>query len=206
MHLSHKLLVTGLCVMLLAGCGVTRPSKFYILTPVAEDDVAAQAVAGPALGIGPVAFPVYLERPEIAHRSGDNQLHYAGSHRWAEPLKTSFSRTLAKNLSILVPTYRINMYPWSRSASPDYQVILDITRFDADASGTVTLSANWEVIRLEGSSAINRQKSTYTESAGSMAYPAIVAAQSRAVAGLSRDIAAALAHAGKAPRKHTEAH
>jgi uncharacterized lipoprotein YmbA len=196
MHLSLKVLVAGLCVMLLAGCGVTRPSQFYILTPVAENDAAAQAAAGPALGIGPVTFPVYLERPEIAHRSGDNQLHYAGSHRWAEPLKTAFSRTLAGNLASLMPTDRVTMHPWPRTADVEYQVLVDVTRFDADAAGTVVLATGWEIRRAENDSIISRHKASYTESAGSLDYPAIVAAQSRALARLSRDIAATLAHAG----------
>lgn len=196
MHPSIRFFITGLCVLIVAGCGVTRPSKFYLLTPVWDSDSAAMTAPGPALGIGPVTFPAYLDRPEIAHRSGDNQLHYAGTHRWAEPLKTGFSRTLAENLAILLPTDRITLHPWPRSAAIDYQVILHVTRFDADASGTVFLSAGLEIVRAEDNSVSLRKKVSYAEPAGNLDYPAIVGAQSRAVEKLSREIADAINTAG----------
>ena len=192
MHPSTRVFLTGLCLLILAGCGITKPSRFYILTPVEESGSAIHAAQGPAVGIGPLRFPDYLDRPEIVHRSGDNQLYYAGSDRWAEPLKATFGRTLAENLSVLLPTDRTSMHPWPRDTAIDYQLALSVTRFDSDAEGTVVLSAHWEIIRTEDGAVIKRQKSVYTEAAGSLAYPAIVAAQSRAVEALSRDIAAVI--------------
>jgi uncharacterized lipoprotein YmbA len=146
------------------------------------------ATPGPTVGIGPVSFPAYLDRPEIVHRSGDNQLHYAGSERWAEPLKTTFTRTLAENLAILLPGDRVALHPWSRSAQPEYQVIVHVVRFDADANGTVVLIAGWEVIRPGDKTAVARNRIRYTEATGKLDYPAIVAAQSRIVQRLSQDI------------------
>lgn len=189
-------LVAGLCLALLTGCGVTKPSRYYLLTAVDESNAGEVSTPAPALGIGPVAFPAYLDRPEIVLRSGDNELSYAGSHRWAEPLKTAFSHTLSENLSIMLPTDRTEIHPWSRSTVLDYQVIVNVTRFDADAAGTVILTAGWELIRASNATVMKRNKATYTEAVGSTDYPAIVAAQSRAVERLSRDIAAAFSGAG----------
>jgi len=189
-------LVAGLCLALLTGCGVTKPSRYYLLTAVDESNAGEVSTPAPALGIGPVAFPAYLDRPEIVLRSGDNELSYAGSHRWAEPLKTAFSHTLSENLSIMLPTDRTEIHPWSRSTVLDYQVIVNVTRFDADAAGTVILTAGWELIRASNATVMKRNKATYTEAVGSTDYPAIVAAQSRAVERLSRDIAAAISGAG----------
>ena len=197
MHPSLKLFMTCLCVVILAGCGVTQPSKFYLLTSVEGSDTAAMTTPGPALGLGPISFPAYLDRPEIVHRSSNHELHFAGSHRWAEPLKTSFIRSLAENLSIQLPTNRVTRYPWPRSTMYDYQIILDVTRFDADASGTVILSASWEIIQADGKTVSHRQKATYSEPAGSMDYSTIVAAQSRAVGRLSRDIVMAIERSRK---------
>ena len=184
------ILATCLCLALLCGCGVTQPARFYILTPV--EFGGETAVPGPALGIGPVDFPAYLDRPEIAHRSGDNQLHFADSDRWAEPLKTTFTRTLAENLSVMLPSDRISLYPWSRSTRVDYQISVDVLRFDADASGEVVLVAGWEIINPGDSTVVSRHKRSYTETAGGIVYPAIVAAQSRTVERLARDIVAAI--------------
>jgi uncharacterized lipoprotein YmbA len=191
MRPTLTILATCLCLVFLAGCGVTQPARFYILTPV--EFAGESPLPGPALGIGPVNFPAYLDRPEIAHRSGGNQLYFADSDRWAEPLKTTFSRTLAENLSVMLPSDRVNLYPWARSTRIDYQVSIDVLRFDADASGTVVLVAGWEISRPDDSTVISRHKRSYTEPAGGMVYPAIVAAQSRAVERLARDIVAAIA-------------
>jgi uncharacterized lipoprotein YmbA len=186
----------GLCLVLLAGCGVTKPSRFYLLTPFEERGAGALSMPAAALGVGPVGFPAYLDRPEIVIRSSGNELNYAGSHRWAEPLKTAFSRTLSENLSIMLPAYRTMIYPWSRSTVLDYQVIVNVTRFDADAGGTIILTADWELIQSSDSTVMVRKTATYTEAAGSIDYPAVVVAQSRAVERLSMDIAAAINDAG----------
>jgi len=188
--------MAGLCLALLAGCSVTKPSRYYLLTPAEEQSADTVSTPSPAVGIGPVAFPAYLDRPEIVLRSGGNELNYAGTDRWAEPLKTAFSHTLAENLSIMLPTDRTLIHPWSRSTVLDYQVIINVTRFDADAGGTVILTAAWELIRSSDSTVMKRNKATYTEAAGSTDYPAVVVAQSRAVERLSRDIAAAISGAG----------
>ena len=191
MHPRIPILVTCLCLAMLAGCGVTPPARFYILTPAGNS--AGKIQPGPALGIGPVDFPAYLDRPEIVHRSGINQLYFAESDRWAEPLKTTFSRTLAENLSTMLPTDQVNLYPWTRSTRVDYQITVDVARFDADASGTVVLDASWKILRPEDSHVVSRHRQRYTQTTGGLVYPAIVAAQSRALEQLSRDIANSIA-------------
>jgi uncharacterized lipoprotein YmbA len=182
-----------LFLALLTGCGVTKPSRYYLLTPIEVDGTSPAGMQAPVIGIGPVVFPAYLDRPEIVLRVGDNQLQYAEFDRWAEPLKKAFSHSLSENLSILLPTDQAVIHPWSRSIVLDYQVTVQVTRFDADASGKVVLTAGWELIRSSDDSVMKRSKTTYTETAGSTDYSAIVVAQSRALERLSRDIAGAIA-------------
>ena len=188
--------ITGLlCLALLTGCGVTKPSRYYLLTPVEDHDAGVASTPAPVLGIGPVAFPAYLDRSEIVLRSGSNEINYASSHRWAAPLKTAFVHTLSENLSIMLPTDRTVIHPWPRSTQLDYQVIVNVTRFDAAADGMVILAAGWQLIRSADNTVIKSNKMSYTEAAGSTDYQAIVAAQSRAVEQLSQDIAATISRA-----------
>jgi hypothetical protein len=190
MRITIPLLVTCLCLVMLGGCGVSPPARFYILTPAGNSGAKIQP--GPALGLGPVDFPVYLDRPEIAHRSGNNQLSFAESDRWAEPLKTTFSRTLAENLSAMLPTDQVNLYPWTRSTRIDYQITVDVMRFDADTSGNVVLAASWKIVRPGDSQVLGRHRQRYTQAAGGLDYPAVVAAQSRTLVQLSQDIATSI--------------
>jgi len=85
-----------------AGCGLLRtpqppPTNFYVLTATAQ---SGEVASGRRLqvGIGPISFPSYLERPEMVHRVEANQLTFDEFNRWAEPLKDNFTHALATNL------------------------------------------------------------------------------------------------------------
>lgn len=110
--------------------------------------------------------------------------------------ENTLSRTLAENLSRMLPTDRTRIHPWPRSTRLDYQVTVEVLRFDADAGGTVILVSGWEVIRTDDGTVVDRNRTIYTETAGTFDYPAIVAAQSRAVQRLSSGIAATLRRNG----------
>jgi uncharacterized lipoprotein YmbA len=176
----------------MAGCAATPPSKFYILSPVAIDTTVQPASLAAAIGVGPVTLPKYLDRPQITVRSGANELFYNETHRWAEALQDNVTSVLAQNLALLVPTDRVSVFPWGRSTAIDYQVVADISRFDADASGSVVLSANWKLYREESREVVAQKKTVVTEPVAGAAYTDIVAAQSRALAAMSREIAAAI--------------
>jgi len=190
--MRHLLAYYLIAVMLsaLAGCATTPPSRFYILSPVTAD--AATQPAGPAIGVGPVELPKYLDRPQIAMRSGANELFYDETQRWAETLQDNVTAVLTENLSRLVPTDRVAVFPWGRTTTIDYQVEAQISRFDADANGNVVLSANWKLYREHNREVVAQKKSTFTEPVDGAGYTDIVAAQSRALASLSREIAGAI--------------
>jgi uncharacterized lipoprotein YmbA len=186
------LYLTAVVLPVLAGCASTPPSKFYILSSVATDTTAQPTLLATAIGVGPVELPKYLDRPQIAVRSGANELFYNETHRWAEVLQDNVTSVLAQNLALLVPTDKVSVFPWGRSTAIDYQAVAEISRFDADASGIVVLSAYWKLYREESREVIAQKKTVITEPAGDASYANIVAAQSRALATLSREIAAAI--------------
>lgn len=192
--MRHLLAYYLIAVMLsaLAGCATTPPSRFYILSPVTAD--AATQPAGPAtaIGVGPVDLPKYLNRPQIAMRSGANELFYDETQRWAETLQDNVTAVLTENLSRLVPTDRVAVFPWGRTTTIDYQVEAQISRFDADAGGDVVLSANWKLYREESREVVAQKKTVISEPVDGTGYTDIVAAQSRALASLSREIAGAI--------------
>jgi uncharacterized lipoprotein YmbA len=71
-------------------------------------------------------------------------------------------------------------------------VVAEISRFDADEGGNVVLSANWKLYREQGREIVAQKKTVFTELVGGDGYTDIVAAQSRALASLSREIAGAI--------------
>jgi len=188
MRPTTAFLMLGLTLVFLAGCGTTRPSKFYILSPIPAGESVTATGNEPAIGLGPVVMPKYLDRPQIVQRAGDNQLLLAESHRWAEPLANNFTRVLAENLAATIPVDQVAVYPWSRTTRVDYQVSVDVMRFDADADGNAVLSTDWKVQETESEKIITRKRSTFSEAALATDYAAIVAAQSRLLAAFAREI------------------
>ena len=198
MRRSAALSVVPVCaiaaLVALAGCGGNAPSRYYFLSALPEGGGAGSPSTperGVAVGVGPVRLPDYLNRPQIVTRSGPNEFQLAEFNQWGGQLEAEFSRVLAENLSVLLPAYRVAIFPWSMPYAAQYRVQVAVVRFEADATGEVALVARWSVIGKDGKEVLQRQ-SSLREAAGRQDYDATVAAMSRALAALSREIAAAL--------------
>jgi len=189
-------LALALSFMVSGGCtATTKPSRFYALSSVATSGIETEAEMhghGVAIGVGPIKLPEHLDRPQIVTRSSNNQLQLAEFDRWAGPLQDDFSRILAENLSILLSTDRVSLYPWRRSVPIDYQVMVDVSRFDAELGGNTLLIARWTVFRGSDKKVLFMERSRINEASRAQGYEAIVAAQSRALGQLSREIADAI--------------
>ncbi len=125
-------------LLLAAGCAGSKPSRFYMLSPVSggpEGRAPASECRDLAIGVGPVDFPEYLDRPQIVTRTGEDILKLAEHDRWAEPLDRNFTRVLAENLSVLLATDRVYIFPWSRSVQVTHRVSVHVSRFDQGTCG-----------------------------------------------------------------------
>src|SRR5262249_6616241 len=60
-----------------------------------------------------------------------------------EPLDKNFARVLSENLAQLLGTRKIEKYPWSRKTQIDYQVEIDVLKFETTRQGQSQLSARW---------------------------------------------------------------
>jgi uncharacterized lipoprotein YmbA len=194
MQMRTAILSTSLVAMVaLGGCGATEPARLFLLAPVAAPPTnAAASGAGPALAIGPIDLPKHLDRPQIATFASVNRLDVAEFDRWAEPLADNFARVLAENLGILVPTNRAYVQPVRRSMPVDYQVSVDVTRFGVMPDRSVQLVALWSVISADGRGRSVSQGFQHVEPVVGDGYEPMVAAMSKAVAALSRTIAATI--------------
>jgi uncharacterized lipoprotein YmbA len=183
-------------LMMLTGCfGKSQPPRFYTLTAEAQRQLAvspSSAVRNAAVGIGPIQIADYLNQSKIINRSSDNRIEQAEYHQWAGSFEDNLTEVLAENLAVLVPTERIYLFPWRTSVSIDYQVALDIIRCDGRLGEAVRLVARWRLLSGEEKQVITVKRSSIDESVRGNDYDALVAAQSRALARLSQEIAAAI--------------
>jgi uncharacterized protein len=145
------------------------------------------------LGVGPVTLPPYLDRPQLVTRAGSNRVVLADFDSWAEPLDGLFARVLAENLAFLLGTDDVLLLPQRRPVPLDYQVEVDVTRFDVDTSGNAALDARWWVLDRDGEKLLRSGRSTITEPTSVGDYSAAAAALSRALGAMSEEIGQAVA-------------
>lgn len=178
-----------LTVLVLAGCGTTQPSRFYLLTPV-QPETAADELGSLRLGIGPIEFPEYLQRSQIVSRkAGGNEVFIDESNRWAEPLSANFVQVLAENLSSRLGTERLNAFPWPRGTALDYQIPIEIQRFEADENLRVRLDVRWDILNGDGEVRVGPRRQLITITSQAADYASLVKALSEAVARLGASIA-----------------
>ena len=188
------ILVMGL--FFLNGClGRSQSPRFYTLSPLTEDKAMAKSDTperDTRIGIGPIKLADYLDQSRLVTRTGDNRLVKAEFDLWAGAFKDNLTNVLAENIGPLVPTERIYLYPWRLSEPMDYQVILDVVRFDGDLEKDAWLVARWSIVGGKDKEVLEVGRSSIREPLSGPDYAALVAAQSRAVAKLSQEIVAAI--------------
>jgi hypothetical protein len=192
-----RLTAYTVCPLLIAAgaCGRTQTTRFYTLSSLIDSEKVARA-AGPgrgvAVGIGPIEFPEYLDRPQIVTRLGPNEVRFAEFHRWAGGLAENLSGTLAENLSVLLGSERIALYPWKSTTPIDCRVEVRIARFEGEPGGRVLLQGRWSLFSPDRKTLLAARASSLDEPVEGEDYEALVAAQSRALVSLSREIARAI--------------
>jgi len=197
--MKHKsfvpLMITGLSLLLTVGCASTTPSsRFYTLSSISnpEPKEGQSLTQGRTIGLGPIRFPDYLDHSGIVTRTGSNTLEIAEFDLWAGSLKEDFTRVLLQNLFVLMGNDKIVLYPYSSTLPTNFRVLLSVNRFDGNLGDKVYLDVGWVILegidKKEGVSQVSR----IVESVNGSDYRDLIAAQSRAVERLSRDIAKAL--------------
>lgn len=188
------------CLLLLAACsggllgkGTQEPTRFYQLNPISESSLAEGTFkAGDepiAIALSVDSFPEYLARSQIVTRDSDNKLELAQFHHWAEPLQQNFTWVLLGNLSVQLSTDRIYVFPWRKNRPVQYELLVDVSRFDGELGGDVVLVARWSIFGERGKKELLTESVRLSEPAGAEDYEAQVEAMSRVLADLSRDIA-----------------
>ena len=186
------LALLAVCLSGLSGCASSPPTRFYVLPSMTGADAAPPAAPRDlTIGVGPVTLPPYLDRLQIVTRASRVRLALGELDKWAAPLQDSVTRALGKNLSLLIPTDRVLLHPWSRTIEPDYQVTVEVTQFDAGPSGEAVLAARWRILNANDKELAMR-KVRFTAAAGRQDYEATVIAMGHTLDALSQDIAAAL--------------
>jgi hypothetical protein len=180
----------ALVVCLFACAGKSASSKFFVLSPLPQ--TKPSAADDKTIGVFPVAMPDYLDRPQIVTRVSENEIKIDEFNRWAAPLKENFYTVLVDNLSALLNSEKVLKTTQKLGALASLQVGVEVVQFDGTLGGDAVLVAKWGLFEQEGKKLLSAKRSSFREPTGAATYEALVAAQSRAAAALSREIAEAI--------------
>ena len=178
--------------LMLAGCRSSAPPvEFYTLNPLTgleEKTNTPEPDQKLSIGVGPVEIPQILDRPQIVTRSGPNKLKIDEFHRWAGRLDEDFARVLAENISLLLGTDLVAVYPWQTDFKPHYRIALEVWYFEGQWGQDVLLEVSWALASQESQKPQTVRKSVIREPLSATNYEELVAVKSRAIAQLSREI------------------
>ncbi|WP_456445342.1 PqiC family protein [Thiolapillus sp.] len=187
-------LILLLIPFMLAACATqSPPANFYVLSPLSQP----RSTPAPKMlvGVGPVNLAGYLDRNQLVSRSGTVSLQLDEFNRWAGDLGKNITQVLAENLSRSLSLDSVLAYPWSSGVDLDYQIILDVSRFDAAPDNTVILDAQWQLFDQRQRKLLSVQRGHFEVPRQDSGYAATVQAQSEALAQLADSLAQALVSA-----------
>jgi uncharacterized lipoprotein YmbA len=187
-RLTTARLIAATAVVLLTACSSTPDSEYYLLTALASGGSNNES---PSVGVGPIEVPQYLNRNSLVYHRAGNQIEVASFERWAEPLTDGLSRVISLNLSALLSSQSVQVFPWPQQYAPTYAVSVNVLELDAEGT-QASLVAKWAIRRTKGELITRRLTRLNEPLNGSDSAASITAAYSRLLLTLSEEIAAGI--------------
>ena len=164
-------------------------TRFYSLSSLAPGNASNENLR---IGVGPIEIPRLINRPQIISRKNDTEIIMAEAHQWGGSHKEELIQVITDNLSSLLKTEKIEQYPWKFAFKPNYQVRINIERFDGELGKSITLKARWRLLKNKKEILVKRAViNTKTQGA---TYSDYVKALSQALKVFSRKIANNIRH------------
>jgi uncharacterized lipoprotein YmbA len=173
----------------IAGCSTTPTARFYTLNPMAQP--AEKPTPGSqklAVNVATVELPDSLNRQQIVTRESGNELKLAEFDRWGGALNENMGLVLAENLAQLLGSDQVVAYPRVQTVNPDYTLAVRVLQLDCTPGERVQLKAQWTLLAGAERKEVATRVTGYSEKPADRQYASLVAAVSRTLEQLSRDI------------------
>jgi len=184
-------------LVMLCGCASSPQSQFYTLSATAAPEFASVADNEYRVVVGPATVPESVDRPQLVLRMSENRVTLLEQARWAEPLASAIPDVIARDLALSLNSSGVMAYP-QNPVSFDFQVFLEVLRFDSVLDDAATVEVAWTVRPSNGGEpAFGR--TLVRERVAGVGYEALAAAHSRALRAVSAEIAQAIRARADAP-------
>jgi uncharacterized lipoprotein YmbA len=193
-RLPHLTVAAIAASTLLTGCISPKPSPraaFYQLQPTIQPADVLPNMTDDALVVllGPIEVAPYLARPQIPWREGEYQIVYDEFSRWAEPLRRNVAGVLEANLSNLLKTDIIALFPWQQITDADARLAISIDRLEGTPDGTAQLTIRWMLKNGDSGKVLAAEEQTFTTPVTGPTISDVIAAESKLLAEASETIA-----------------
>jgi uncharacterized protein len=182
-----------LVLAVVIGAGACLPSPKPITTNyVVLAGRAPSALPGHAsatLGIARVSLPGYLDRGEVATRTG-TRVTYSATDRWAEPLAESVPRLLADDLAVALAPSGVAV---SSHAAGDLALVVNVERFELDGGGSCILDARYTLRDVDSDQVLKIGAARYEETPATPTGDGTASALAKALERLAADIVTGVA-------------
>ncbi len=183
------------CALLFSACtGISPKADFYALGTIPPAGPATALSREIAVAVGPVSIPTELDRKQIVTRDAGNRVRLSELHRWAGPLQDNITSVLAANLAARLGTQRVVPFNHEDLFPFTHHIVVSINRFDGWPAGGILLDVTWSIKKSGMPEPLLVERSEIREPVATKDYAGMVAAQSRALAKVSSQIADALKH------------
>ncbi len=186
--MPYSLIALLLSLLLVACAGTSPPTRFYRLDLVAADRLGPIG-QGPSIGLAALSLPDALDRPQIVTDAGAYRVELAEFHRWAGDLKADVRRVLASGLTARLPGAQVTLFPWPRYRRLDYQLRIEVIRFDGALGGEAVLQGNWSLLDGAGEQEYALEAFALSQTVAGDEYADLVAALSQLTHRLAERIA-----------------
>ena len=178
----------------LSGC-VSSPKTTYYTLSVAPIPQALSNKQNMRVMVGPISLPDMDDQPQLVVQSSDNEVRLQEYHRWAGSLKSDVARVMAANLARDLGTSNVWSFSQTTQTNFDFQVLIDVQNLESKLGESVVLDVLWTI--KPKTSPADKSRHTQVKMGRSLVrvpvtgpgIEALVAAQSRAFALASADIA-----------------
>jgi len=179
--------------LLVSGCASTQKSTMYVLSPGCQPTASGKnLLPGKVVGIMRVSVPRRINRPVIVTQKNQYELDFSEFRRWGEMPDENLRNTIRRNLSQLLNSDSIIDSRVELPNRADYNINIDVIDMSGELGKNAHLAVNWDIAKGNESKSTVVYTSDFSEKLTDSEYITYVAAQSRMVDKLSRDIADAL--------------
>jgi uncharacterized protein len=146
--MTRHRLAAAPALLLLTACSST-PTQVFDLSPRVPDAPAAAEPprGGPLIWVDKPTVAGYFDRTQMVTREGGQ--HRISIHEfevWSDPPADLIQRALVDDLARRFGPDRVMATSAAHYATPEWQIALDVIRFDVDEGGEAILDARWTML------------------------------------------------------------